>query len=152
MQPSTSYWPSFWPGRSFGVKSKWCPHLAQNPSTRPGLPSRPRPTLVPHLLQNRLFSGTCGLVSTASRGSRLGTGAMSTIPRPSRPRLVDRVDPRRDRVAVVPVGDVHAVTAVGRLDVRVDGVDTEALLEVLPVDVLPAAGGSRPHVSQKPSS
>jgi hypothetical protein len=61
--------------------------------------------------------------------------------------LVDRVDPRRDReVAAVPVGLVHAVTAVGRLDVREDGVDADRAEGLVDDDT--GAGASRPHVSQ----
>ncbi|GAA1175433.1 hypothetical protein GCM10009654_35770 [Streptomyces hebeiensis] len=59
----------------------------QNPSVRPGLPPRARPTGAPQSdrEQYRLRSGTSGLSITADRGSRRGTSGTETSPAPSRP-------------------------------------------------------------------
>src|SRR4051794_41559313 len=50
---------------------------------RPGWPSRPRPTGLPHS-QNRRFSGTTGLSMTAERGSTGGAGGTVVMPAPRR--------------------------------------------------------------------
>jgi hypothetical protein len=65
--------------------------------------------------------------------------------------LVDRPEPRREREVALPVvGEVHEVTAVGRLDVRDDGVDDDDGDdgEVGEVDAVSGTGASRPQVSQ----
>lgn len=85
-----------------GVKENPAPQCAQKPSLRPARPSCPRPTSLPHRLQNRSRSGTCGSVMIAVEGSRYGTGAIVTSPAPRWPRLDrevrferERLDPRR---------------------------------------------------------
>ena len=84
MQPSTSYCPATSsPGTSLGLKEYRVRQLGQNPSVRPGRPSRDRPTGWPQLPQNRRFSGTWGLASTAVAGSSAGTGGTATRPAPS---------------------------------------------------------------------
>ncbi|GAA1859938.1 hypothetical protein GCM10009736_28750 [Actinomadura bangladeshensis] len=70
-----------------------CPQLRQNPSVRPGLPPRLRPTFSSQRLQKRRFSGTSGFSMIADAGSRAGTGGTSTSPAPSIPRLVEPLDP-----------------------------------------------------------
>jgi hypothetical protein len=69
--------------------------------------------------------------------------------------LVERVEPLREREVALPVvGEVQDVTAVGRLDVRDEGVDEEdgEDEDVGEVEDVSAAGASRPQLSQKPSS
>ena len=49
MAPATSYWPpTRSPACSLGVNENGLRHCAQNPSVRPGWPSRERPTAAPH--------------------------------------------------------------------------------------------------------
>jgi len=64
------------------------PHFVQNPSVRPGVSPRERPTGAPQSEreQNRLRSGTSGFSWTIPRGSGRGTPGTSTRPTPSRPR------------------------------------------------------------------
>ncbi|EST24841.1 hypothetical protein M878_29785 [Streptomyces roseochromogenus subsp. oscitans DS 12.976] len=61
----------------------------QNPSVRPGLSPRARPTGAPQSEreQNRFRSGTSGFSSTIARGSGRGTCGTCTSPAPSRPRV-----------------------------------------------------------------
>ncbi len=63
------------PAFSFGTKEYGCPHLVQNPSVRPGISPRARPTGAPQSdrEQNRFRSGTSGFSSTIARGSGRGT-------------------------------------------------------------------------------
>ncbi|GIG23106.1 hypothetical protein Cch01nite_38300 [Cellulomonas chitinilytica] len=84
------------------------PHCGQNPSVRPGAPSRPRPTFAPHAGQNRFASGTCGSAITEPSGSGTGAGGTVVRPAPSRaPRSrVDEVPTRR--VVLDPVAAVRA--------------------------------------------
>src|SRR5947208_6755944 len=111
-QPTASYWPATSsPGRSFGSNENGPPHLRQKPAVRPGSPSRPRPTGSLQRPQKRRLSGTIAeSPSTASAGSRNGTGGISTSPAPRRPRALVRVRPVVARRAV-PVADT--VSALG---------------------------------------
>ena len=103
MHPTTSYWAATRsPARNFGSKENRWPQCGQNPASRPGRPSRPRPTSASQWAQNRLFSATCGSARITVDGSLYGTGGTSTRPAPRLPRL-DRPDrlprdpvPRRD--------------------------------------------------------
>ncbi|GGQ64441.1 hypothetical protein GCM10010280_08730 [Streptomyces pilosus] len=63
--------------------------MVQNPSVRPGLPLRARPTAAPQSEreQNRFRSGTSGSSSTIPRGSGRGIGGTWTRPAPRRPRV-----------------------------------------------------------------
>ena len=72
-------------GASEARNENGAPQAAQNPSVRPGCPSRLRPTGSSHRAQKRRCSATVGSVITAVAGSRAGTGGMSTIPAPRRP-------------------------------------------------------------------
>ncbi len=114
---------------SFGAKENPAPQCAQNPSVRPGLPSRPLPTGSPQPPQNRRCSATSGFAMIAVAGSRNGTTGICTSPAPRCPRAV-RAD----------------------LAVRLDLLD-----RVEPRPVLTETGGgawaagARPHSSQKPS-
>ncbi len=66
-------------------------HCGQNPSARPGRPSRERPTGEPHFAQKRRSSGTCGFARIALLGSIGGTLGIVVSPAPRRaPR--SRVD------------------------------------------------------------
>src|SRR4051812_19343881 len=75
------------------MNEKRVPSLGQKPSSRPGRPSRPRPTGWPQRLQNRLCSATCGSARSAVAGSTRGTAGTSTSPAPSRLRI-DELDVR----------------------------------------------------------
>ena len=113
------------------------PQLAQNPSTSPGCPSRPRPTGRSHTPQNRLLSATIGFFSTADAGSLAGTGGMSTSPAPRCPRD-DRMLPERvRRLPVRPVVPVRPKLP-------------EPAAE--PVPGAAAGAGAIPQVSQYPPS
>src|SRR3954463_12525763 len=136
-QPTTSYCPATTsPAASFGVNEKCAPQLRQNPSARPGVPSRERPTGSPHRAQKRRDSATEGAASTAPAGSRYGVGAIVTRPAPRGPggggAIVTRPAPRRLRVDVVVLraaerrtvvapaeGCVPAATATGASSRRV---------------------------------
>src|SRR5262245_34042800 len=76
------------PGASAGVNENGVPQFRQNPATRPGSPSRPRPTGSSHFRQYRPRSGTCGLAMIACSGSTNGTAGTGTKPPPSRPWAV----------------------------------------------------------------
>ncbi|GGV12152.1 hypothetical protein GCM10010293_02840 [Streptomyces griseoflavus] len=67
--------------------------MVQNPSVRPGLPLRARPTAAPQSEreQNRFRSGTSGSSSTIPRGSGRGIGGTCTSPAPRRPRVAEPV-------------------------------------------------------------
>src|ERR1700733_10937571 len=94
--PSTSYCPATSsPGTSLGLKEYLVRQFGQNPSVRPGLPSRDWPTSCPQLPQNRRLSGTRGSARTAVAGSSASTGGTSTRPAPSLPRD-DRPPPGRE--------------------------------------------------------
>ena len=83
MQPLTSYWPAtLSPGDSWGRNEYGLPQNGHQPSDDP-LPSElDRPTGFPQFQQNRLDSGTTGLVMRASRGSISRTRGISTRPPP----------------------------------------------------------------------
>src|SRR3954469_21327670 len=101
MQPTVSYFPpTRSPATSLGVKENGMPSRVQNPSARPGLPSRLLPPGSPHV-QKRFDSGAFGSASTAAAGSGRGIGSISTRPAPSRCRgEVVFVVPTRCRVTV----------------------------------------------------
>src|SRR3954468_1207533 len=86
MQPLISYWPAMMsPGLSCGRKVYGLPQYGHQPSDvpRPGEPSAPdRPTGRPQFQQNRLDSGTTGLVISALTGSISDTRGISTRPPP----------------------------------------------------------------------
>ncbi len=82
------------------------PHCGQNPSVRPGLPSRLRPIFDPHLEQDRLSSGTCASFMRTALGSTSGAGGTLVSPAPIRaerrrcePLRVRRVDDDPDVIA-----------------------------------------------------
>src|SRR5271167_756681 len=105
MHPATWYWPATRsPGQSFGVKEYTPPQWGQNPSVRAARVPRCRPTGWLQRAQYRLRSGTSGLASTASCGSRVATAGISTRPAPRFPLLPpDPVLPAMGWL-VVPVG------------------------------------------------
>ena len=70
------------PACSFGAKEYGVRHFGQNPSVRPGLPSRDRPTGAPHVEQKRLSSATDGSASTTERGSATGAAGTFVMPAP----------------------------------------------------------------------
>src|SRR6266487_2537037 len=110
-QPTTSYWPATKsPAASFGANEKRAPQLRQNPSERPGAPSRERPTGSPQPPQKRRASSTAGFSSTALAGSRYGVAGISTRPAPRRLRAVVRPVPER-RPDVVPARESWVLMA-----------------------------------------
>src|ERR1700704_1750062 len=147
--PTTSYWPpTKSPAPSFGSNENGAPHLRQNPEVRPGEPSRPRPTGSSQREQNRRLSGTMGLASTASEGSRDGTGGTSTRPAPSRlaPLVCVRDEPpRRDEPEAADGTVLRAlaggVVALGSSPVApVTGAPTAGPFDAATPSVAPAAG------------
>ena len=72
------------------------PHWGQNPSVRPGTPSRLRPIALPHLEQLRLDSGTSGWGLIAFDGSTGGAGGTLVRPAPIRAAR-SRCEPERAR-------------------------------------------------------
>ncbi|GAB3501323.1 hypothetical protein GCM10027575_02490 [Phytohabitans suffuscus] len=116
------------------------PQLGQNPSLRPGLPSRPRPTGSSHLLQKRRDSETLGSRMTAVAGSRSGTRGSSMSPAPSPPRDDPRLrlEPRVEPLPVT-VGTEPGVVAT------LTGAADDAGLGC--AGTAPA-GARRPHSSQ----
>ena len=120
--PTTSYWPpTRSPGANFGVNENGCPHLAQKPSSRPGVPSCPRPTGAPHsgCPQNFWWSGMRGSSSTTLWGSGTSISGMSTRPRP-RPGRESR--PLTAVRAVVPLGtDATEVVPFGGVTEGIEG-------------------------------
>src|SRR5262245_61894349 len=129
MAPTTSYCsPTRSPGCSLGVNEYAVRHFEQNPSVRPGLPGRDRPTCAPHAAQNRLSSGTSGLAMTDERGS--GTGADGTVVMPAPRCCVRALDATRRRV--------------GRLvPARAEPIGVDDNFVEIPVRTLPAAPDGR---------
>src|SRR6476661_1267856 len=155
--PTISYWSATTsPATSFGLKENGPPHLRQKPSSRPGWPSRDRPTGSPQRAQKRRFSATSALAMIASDGSRWGTPAAlrssqrllvasdqlggGAEVRRCRVQLALRAveqvrdlaaleRPQRPRLALI--GLQHAAQLVAPLDRRaVGGCDGERVLEL----------------------
>ena len=98
MAPATSYWPATRsPACSLGVNENGLRHCRQNPSVRPGWPSRERPTAAPHDGHTRLSSGTCGSFRIALAASTAGIAGTVVSPAPRRAprRRVEEVPTRR---------------------------------------------------------
>src|SRR5271166_1358389 len=156
----TTYWPATSsPGDSLGEKEKRVPQFRQNPSARPGRPSRGWPTSSPQFPQNRRFSGTRGSASTAASGSRYGTGGTSTSPAPSLPRedrpLPARV-PRLPRRLPVPADTEPGPQVPLATLPPAPGTDMEAAPVLAPAATAArltgTAAAARPQTSQYPSS
>jgi len=103
-----------------------------------------RPTGSSQRAQNRLRSGTCGLVSTAVSGSGAGTGGTSTRPAPSVPRREppEPRGPRDPRETSTPLGETGAADDGRLVDRRVVGAAAGAALA--PDGFAPAPDGARP--------
>src|SRR3954454_24160247 len=98
MAPATSYWPATRsPACSLGVKENGLRHCQQNPSVRPGWPSRERPTAAPQDGHTRLSSGACGAFRIALAASTAGIAGTVVSPAPRRAprRRVEEVPTRR---------------------------------------------------------
>ncbi len=131
-------------------------HFGQNPSVRPGSPSRDRPTGASHLGQVRRSSGTIGFFMMARAASTAGTGGIEVRPAPSRAPL-SRVEvvPTR-RVILLPPAAARAeprAVEASRLEARdtVEGASpTPAGRPDAEVAVLtaPAPAPGVPHTSQ----
>src|SRR6478752_6331732 len=140
-QPATSYWPATTsPLTSLGLNENGAPHLRQKPSSRPGVPSRDRPTGSLQRAQKRRFSATSGVAMIAVEGSRDGAAGRSMIPAPSWLREdpeARAVVPRRARAVAEPI--VRATVSDGA------GIEPTAA-------GAPAGLGAMPHTSQYPSA
>ncbi|GAA4387519.1 hypothetical protein GCM10023153_01970 [Ornithinibacter aureus] len=119
-------------------------HVGQNPSVRPGCPSRERPTGDPHEGQVRRSSGTIGFSSTALAASTAATGGIVVSPAPRRAprRRVDEVPTLR--VTELPPAPARAeprAVDARRFDARdtVDGLWATPAGAVA-VDAAPAGG------------
>src|SRR6476469_8142193 len=128
-QPATSYWPATTsPLTSLGLNENGAPHLRQKPSSRPGFPSRDRPTGSPQRAQKRQFSATSGVAMIAVDGSLDGAAGRSLSPAPSWLRadpVTRAVVPRRARAVADPMvratvsdGAGVELTAAGATDDR----------------------------------
>src|SRR5688572_17238235 len=125
MAPTTSYWPpTRSPGLSFGVNENLVRHFGQNPSARPGWPSRLRPTGAPQAGQKRFSSATSATAITASRGSPTGDDGTVVTPAPSRADRTRRMPVRLVRCEPGRLARDSASRAVpmGRLASRCDPV------------------------------
>ena len=138
------------------------PHRAQNPSVRPGLSPRLRPTSAPHDGQSRFDSSTSATAITADRGSVIGVEGTVVSPAPSRGARV-REAPAKRRVDVLlplraePMGalasryDAAVATVPPVRPVRLLGALASAFAALALCRDADCAIDGAPHTSQYPS-
>src|SRR3954466_8696046 len=145
MAPATSYWPATRsPACSLGVNENGLRHCQQNPSVRPGCPSRERPTAAPQDGHTRLSSGTRGSFRIALAASTAGMAGTVVSPAPRRaPRRRVEEGPTRlvTPVPPCPAGAEPGAGDASRLEAReaVDGASPTPAADV-PVDPARAGG------------